>query len=182
MLINEELRALGKTPETSRDHDSPPTKRASASIDRRPPLTIRPGTADPLHPVHGGQCRSSLAPSPPKDYGTNCSRRTAHRQAERPRSCCVEDKQFTKDLPRPRALDSHAPHRGIHRRKKKIRKIVVEYPIGHRRRARNGMPLLVETFQDQPRAPRPSPEKQRPRPIPGPLAMDAKALRSHRRA
>jgi 2-methylcitrate dehydratase len=55
---------------------------------------------------------------------------------------------------------------------KKMKEIVVEYPIGHRRRRKDGMPLLVEKFKTN--LARRFPEKQRAAILE--LAMDQKRL------
>jgi 2-methylcitrate dehydratase len=60
---------------------------------------------------------------------------------------CVEDKRFSADYldPAKRSIAN-----GITVEFKdgsKTREVVVEYPIGHRRRRRDGIPLLVEKFR-----------------------------------
>jgi 2-methylcitrate dehydratase len=67
--------------------------------------------------------------------------------ALRAKISCVEDKQFTKDY-----LDSN--RRSIANALTlefndgtKLKEILVEYPIGHKRRRKEGMPLLVEKFK-----------------------------------
>ena len=60
---------------------------------------------------------------------------------------CVEDRKFTRDY--------HAPYkRSIANALtvefsdgRKLKEIVVEYPIGHKRRRKEGMPVLVEKFK-----------------------------------
>jgi 2-methylcitrate dehydratase len=67
--------------------------------------------------------------------------------ALRDRIICVEDPQFT--------LDYHDPDkRSIAnaltvelRDGRRLEEVVVEYPIGHRRRRADGIPLLVEKFK-----------------------------------
>ena len=61
---------------------------------------------------------------------------------------CVEDKQFTQGLPRSReALDRQRHRRSSSRTARRLKEVVVEYPIGHRRRRKEGMPVLVEKFR-----------------------------------
>jgi 2-methylcitrate dehydratase len=60
---------------------------------------------------------------------------------------CKEDKQFTRDY-----LDSdkRSIANGITVEFKdgsKLKEVVVEYPIGHRRRRKEGIPVLVEKFR-----------------------------------
>ena len=67
--------------------------------------------------------------------------------ALRAKISCVEDKRFTKDY-----LDSNK--RSIanaltveFNEGTKLKEVVVDYPIGHKRRRKEGMPLLVEKFK-----------------------------------
>lgn len=65
----------------------------------------------------------------------------------RDRIFCVEDKQFTKDYLDP-AKRSIANALTVELADgKKLKEVVVEYPIGHKRRRKEGMPLLVEKFK-----------------------------------
>jgi 2-methylcitrate dehydratase len=60
---------------------------------------------------------------------------------------CVEDKQFTKDYLDP---EKRSIANGITVEFKdgsKLKEVVVEYPIGHRRRRKEGIPVLVEKFK-----------------------------------
>ena len=67
--------------------------------------------------------------------------------ALRDKIACVEDKQFTKDYLDP-AKRSIANALTVELADgKKLKEVVVEYPIGHKRRRREGMPLLVEKFK-----------------------------------
>jgi 2-methylcitrate dehydratase len=60
---------------------------------------------------------------------------------------CVEDKQFTKDYhdPKKRSIANALTVAFIDG--KKLPEIVCEYPIGHKRRRKEGMPVLVEKFR-----------------------------------
>jgi 2-methylcitrate dehydratase len=67
--------------------------------------------------------------------------------ALRAKMVCVEDKQFSKDYLNP---DKRSIANGItieFRDGSKTREVVVEYPIGHRRRRKEGMPVLIEKFR-----------------------------------
>ncbi|HVO90859.1 MAG TPA: bifunctional 2-methylcitrate dehydratase/aconitate hydratase, partial [Casimicrobiaceae bacterium] len=67
--------------------------------------------------------------------------------ALREKIVCVEDKRFTKDY---LDADKRSIANGItveFRDGSKTREIVVEYPIGHRRRRKEGVPLLIEKFR-----------------------------------
>jgi 2-methylcitrate dehydratase len=72
---------------------------------------------------------------------------------------CVEDKQFTKDYHDP---DKRSIANGLtveFNDGKKLKEVLVEYPIGHKRRRKEGMPILVEKFKVN--LARRFPEKQR---------------------
>jgi len=79
--------------------------------------------------------------------------------ALRDRMVCVEDKQFSKDYHDP---DKRSIANAITVKFKdgtKTTEIVVEYPIGHRRRRKEGIPVLIEKFKTN--LTRRFPEKQR---------------------
>jgi 2-methylcitrate dehydratase len=60
---------------------------------------------------------------------------------------CVEDPQFTRDYHDP---DKRSIANGLtveFKDGKKLAEVVVEYPIGHKRRRKEGMPVLVEKFE-----------------------------------
>jgi len=60
---------------------------------------------------------------------------------------CVEDKQFTKDYldPSKRSIANALTVELADG--KKLKEVIVEYPIGHKRRRKEGIPLLVEKFK-----------------------------------
>jgi len=67
--------------------------------------------------------------------------------ALRDRIACVEDPQFTRDYHDP---DKRSIANGLTVRSKDgtiLPELVVEYPIGHKRRRADGIPLLVEKFR-----------------------------------
>jgi 2-methylcitrate dehydratase len=59
---------------------------------------------------------------------------------------CVEDKQFTKDYldPSKRSIANALTVELVDG--KRLKEVIVEYPIGHKRRRKDGIPLLVEKF------------------------------------
>jgi 2-methylcitrate dehydratase len=65
----------------------------------------------------------------------------------RDRIVCVEDKQFTKDYHDPEKRSIANAVTVEFADGKKMAEIVVEYPIGHKRRRKEGMPVLVEKFK-----------------------------------
>ncbi len=67
--------------------------------------------------------------------------------ALRDKITCVEDPQFTKDYHDP---EKRSIANGLTVELKdgtKLPEVVVEYPIGHRRRRKEGMPVLIEKFK-----------------------------------
>jgi 2-methylcitrate dehydratase len=85
---------------------------------------------------------------------------------------CVEDKQFTRDYHDP-AKRSIANGLTVEFADgKKLKEVLVEYPIGHKRRRKEGMPILVEKFKVN--LARRFPEKQRAAILD--LCMNAKKL------
>jgi 2-methylcitrate dehydratase len=92
--------------------------------------------------------------------------------ALREKMVCVEDKGFSRDYHDP---DKRSIANAItveFRDGKKTGEVVVEYPIGHRRRRKDGVPLLVEKFRTN--LARRFPEKQRAAILA--LCQDAKLL------
>jgi 2-methylcitrate dehydratase len=67
--------------------------------------------------------------------------------ALREKIVCVEDKQFTKDYHDPNKRSIANALTVEFSDGKKLKEIVVEYPIGHKRRRKEGMPVLVEKFR-----------------------------------
>jgi 2-methylcitrate dehydratase len=60
---------------------------------------------------------------------------------------CVEDKAFTKDYHDPEKRSIANALTVEFNDGKKLKEIVCEYPIGHKRRRKEGMPVLVEKFK-----------------------------------
>ena len=60
---------------------------------------------------------------------------------------CVEDKQFTKDYHDPEKRSIANAMTVEFNDGKKLKEVVVEYPIGHKRRRKEGIPVLVEKFK-----------------------------------
>jgi 2-methylcitrate dehydratase len=65
----------------------------------------------------------------------------------RERIQCVEDKQFTRDYHDPAKRSIANALTVEFSDGKKLKEIVVEYPIGHKRRRKEGMPVLVKKFE-----------------------------------
>ena len=92
--------------------------------------------------------------------------------ALREKIVCVEDKRFTKDYHDPDKRSIANALTVELTDGKKLKEVVVEYPIGHKRRRKEGMPLLVEKFKTN--LGRVFPQKQADAILD--LCMDAKRL------
>jgi 2-methylcitrate dehydratase len=60
---------------------------------------------------------------------------------------CIEDKKFTKDYHDPKKRSIANAVTVEFKDGKKLKEIVCEYPIGHKLRRKEGMPVLVEKFK-----------------------------------
>jgi len=92
--------------------------------------------------------------------------------ALRAKIVCVEDKQFTRDYHNPQKRSIANALTVEFKDGKKLGEFVCEYPIGHKRRRKQGMPMLVEKFETN--LARRFPEKQRKAILD--LCLDAKRL------
>lgn len=80
-----------------------------------------------------------------EDYEDNVAR-DPRIDALRKKMVCVEDKQFTKDYHDPKKRSIANALTVAFKDGKTLKEVVVEYPIGHKRRREEGLPLLVEKF------------------------------------
>ena len=128
------------------DHD--PHARVGDPHHRQERPARQPGRPRPLHPVHGGGAAHLRAADGRRTTRT-ASPPIPRIDALRDKMVCVEDARFTKDYldPDKRSI-ANAHHRRVQRRQEDCSEIVVEYPIGHRRRRKEGIPVLVEKFRD----------------------------------
>jgi 2-methylcitrate dehydratase len=65
----------------------------------------------------------------------------------RARITCVENKQYTKDYHDPKKRSIANALTVEFKDGSKLKEVAVEYPIGHKRRRKEGMPVLVEKFR-----------------------------------
>ena len=169
MTLHDELARIGRSPQdikriTIRTHEA-----CIRIIDKKGPLN---------NPADRDHCIQYMVAVPilfgrltAGDYEDDVAR-DPRIDALRDRIVCVEDKQFTKDYLDP-AKRSIANGLTVELTDgKKLKEVLVEYPIGHKRRRKEGMPILVEKFRTN--LARRFPEKQRARIME--LCMDAKAL------
>src|SRR5205814_1475853 len=67
--------------------------------------------------------------------------------ALRKKITCVEDKRFTRDYHDPKKRSIANALTVEFKDGSKLKEVLCEYPIGHRRRRKEGMPILVEKFK-----------------------------------
>jgi 2-methylcitrate dehydratase len=67
--------------------------------------------------------------------------------ALRKKITCVEDKRFTRDYHDPKKRSIANALTVTFKDGTKLKEVVCEYPIGHKRRRKEGMPVLVEKFK-----------------------------------
>jgi 2-methylcitrate dehydratase len=169
MTLHKELAKIGKTAAdikriTIRTHEA-----CIRIIDKKGPLD---------NPADRDHCIQYMVAVPllfgrltASDYEDEVAR-DPRIDALRDRIVCVEDPKFTKDYHDP---DKRSIANGLTVELsdgKKLKEVVVEYPIGHKRRRKEGMPVLVEKFRTN--LARRFPEKQRKAILE--LCLDAKRL------
>ena len=148
VTLHSQLAAAARPPPTSPASPSAPTKPASASSTSKARSTTPP-TATTASSTWSPS-RSSSAASPPKTTTDSVALdpvwgpRIDHLRAI---ITCVEDPQFTADYHDPdkrsiaNALTVHLTDGTV------LPEVIVEYPIGHRLRRADGIPLLLEKFK-----------------------------------
>jgi 2-methylcitrate dehydratase len=169
MAIHGELKRLGRTVDeikkiTIRTHEA-----CMRIIDKKGPLDnpadrdhcIQYMVAVPL--IHG-----RLTAEDYEDYIASDPRIDKLRE----KIACVEDKQFTRDYHDPEKRSIANGLTVEFADGKRLKEVLVEYPIGHKRRRKEGMPILVEKFKTN--LARRFPEKQRA--LIMDLCMNAKKL------
>jgi 2-methylcitrate dehydratase len=169
MTINEELLRIGKTAEDIRKITIRTHEACIRIIDKKGPLN---------NPADRDHCIQYMVAVPilfgrltAEDYEDAVA--IDHRiDRLRDKIECVEDKQFTKDYHDPDKRSIANALTVEFTDGTKMPEIVVEYPIGHKRRRKEGMPVLVKKFETN--LARRFPEKQRTAIME--LCSDAKAL------
>jgi 2-methylcitrate dehydratase len=143
MAIHGELKKLGKTEKdikriTIRTHEA-----CIRIIDKKGPLS---------NPADRDHCIQYMVAVPiifgrltAADYEDNVAA-DPRIDVLRDRIVCVEDKKFTKDYHDPEKRSIANALTVEFTDGKKLKEVVVEYPIGHKRRRKEGMPVLVEKF------------------------------------
>jgi 2-methylcitrate dehydratase len=156
MTIHGELARLGKGAEDIRKITIRTHEACIRIIDKKGPLA---------NPADRDHCIQYMVAVPilfgrltAPDYEDNVAK-DPRIDKLRDKIVCVEDKRFTKDYHDPEKRSIANALTVEFRDGTKLAEIVVEYPIGHKRRRKEGMPVLVEKFK--PNLARRFPEKQR---------------------
>jgi 2-methylcitrate dehydratase len=169
MTIHGELKRLGRKPEDIRKITIRTHEACIRIIDKKGPLN---------NPADRDHCIQYMVAVPilfgrltAEDYEDYVAR-DPRIDTLRDKITCVEDKQFTRDYHEPDKRSIANALTVEFADGKKLKEIVVEYPIGHKRRRKEGMPILVEKFRTN--LARQFPEKQRAAILD--LCMDQKRL------
>jgi len=156
MLVNEELLRLGKTAEDIRKITIRTHEACIRIIDKKGPLN---------NPADRDHCIQYMVAVPilfgrltAEDYEDNVAI-DSRIDKLRDKIVCVEDKQFTRDYLDPEKRSIANALTVELKDGRKMKEIVVEYPIGHKRRRKDAIPILVEKFRTN--LARRFPEKQR---------------------
>ena len=144
MTIHQELQKLGKTDKDIRKITIRTHEACIRIIDKKGPLD---NPADRDHciqymvamPIIFGRLTAS-------DYEDNIAS-DKRIDALRDKIVCVEDRNFTKDYHDPAKRSIANALTVEFSDGKKLKEIVVEYPIGHKRRRKEGMPVLIAKFK-----------------------------------
>ena len=144
MTLHQELKRLGKTADdvkkiTIRTHEA-----CIRIIDKKGPLS---------NPADRDHCIQYMVAVPllfgrltAGDYEDNIAA-DPRIDMLRDKIVCVEDKAFTKDYHDPAKRSIANALTVEFKDGKKLKEVVVEYPIGHRRRRKEGIPLLEDKFR-----------------------------------
>jgi 2-methylcitrate dehydratase len=144
MSIFEEMKSLGKTAEDIKSVRIRTHEAAIRIIDKRGPLS---------NPADRDHCIQYMVAVPllfgrltAADYedGVAADRRI---DKLRDKITCVEDKRFTRDYHDPKKRSIANALTVTFKDGTRLKEAVCEYPIGHKRRRKEGMPVLVEKFK-----------------------------------
>src|SRR4051812_33738200 len=142
--LHEELKRRGRTVEeikrvTIRTHEA-----AIRIIDKKGPLS---------NPADRDHCIQYMIAVPllfgrltAADYEDNIAK-DPRIDKLRAKIVCAEDKRFTRDYHDPKKRSIANALTVTFKDGSKLKEVVCEYPIGHKRRRKEGMPVLVEKFK-----------------------------------
>ena len=169
MSIFQQMKSLGKTAEDIKKIRIRTHEAAIRIIDKKGPLS---------NPADRDHCIQYMV-AVPLIFGRLTAADYEDKIASDPRIdslrkkiTCVEDKRFTRDYHDPKKRSIANALTVEFKDGSKLKEVVCEYPIGHKRRRAEGMPILVEKFKTN--LARRFPEKQRSQILE--LCMDPKRL------
>jgi 2-methylcitrate dehydratase len=144
MDIHREMKRQGRKPEDIRKITIRTHEAAIRIIDKKGPLA---------NPADRDHCIQYMVAVPilygrltAADYEDSVAADTRIDDL-RAKIVCVEDKRFTRDYHDPEKRSIANALRVEFRDGRKLGEFVCEYPIGHKRRRKEGMPVLVEKFK-----------------------------------
>jgi 2-methylcitrate dehydratase len=169
MQIHAQMQAMGKTAEDIKSVKIRTHEAAIRIIDKQGPLS---------NPADRDHCIQYMVAVPllfgrltASDYEDDVAQ-DKRIDALRKKIVCQEDKKFTRDYHDPKKRSIANALTVTFYDGKKLKEVACEYPIGHRRRRKEGMPVLVEKFKTN--LARRFPEKQQQAILE--LCMDADRL------
>jgi 2-methylcitrate dehydratase len=144
MAIFQEMKLLGKTAEDIKSVKIRTHEAAIRIIDKKGPLN---------NPADRDHCIQYMVAVPllfgrltASDYEDDVAK-DPRIDALRKNITCVEDKRFTRDYHDPKKRSIANALTVTFKDGTKLKEVVCEYPIGHKRRRKEGMPVLVEKFK-----------------------------------
>jgi 2-methylcitrate dehydratase len=144
MTIHEQMKLMGKTAADIKSVKIRTHEAAIRIIDKKGPLN---------NPADRDHCIQYMVAVPllfgrltAADYEDEIAK-DKRIDALRAKITCVEDKRFTKDYHDPKKRSIANALTVTFKDGKKLKEVVCEYPIGHKRRRKEGMPVLVEKFK-----------------------------------
>ena len=144
MTIFQQMKSLGKTAEDIKKIRIRTHEAAIRIIDKKGPLN---------NPADRDHCIQYMVAVPlifgrltAADYEDSVAS-DARIDRLRSRIVCVEDRKFTRDYHAPAKRSIANALTVEFKDGTKLKEVVCEYPIGHKRRRKEGMPVLVEKFK-----------------------------------
>jgi 2-methylcitrate dehydratase len=144
MTIHEQMKLMGKSAADIKSVKIRTHEAAIRIIDKKGPLN---------NPADRDHCIQYMVAVPllfgrltAADYEDDVAK-DKRIDALRAKITCVEDKKFTKDYHDPKKRSIANALTVTFKDGKKLKEVVCEYPIGHKRRRKEGMPVLVEKFK-----------------------------------
>ncbi len=144
MILHEKLKTMGKSAADIKKISIRTHEAAMRIIDKKGPLS---------NPADRDHCIQYMVAVPllfsrltAADYEDSVAS-DSRIDALRDKITCTEDPQFTKDYHDPEKRSIANALTVELNDGSKLPEVVIEYPIGHRRRRREGMPVLVEKFK-----------------------------------